>query len=142
MPNYLGDSENYVMGNPMQTPAAIVPEWYLLTFYAILRSIPNKLLGVIFMLVAILIILILPVIDFSKYKGSQFRTFGLLTNVLVFIVFFFLMFLGSKHVEDPYINIGQIAAVIYFLYFIYLVPIFSIVDNFFMYLNTFFIKRS
>ncbi len=61
MPNLLGDSENYIMANPMQTPAAIVPEWYLLPFYAILRSIPNKLLGVIAMFAAILIILVLPI---------------------------------------------------------------------------------
>ena len=60
MPNVLGDSENYVMANPMQTPAAIVPEWYLLPFYAILRSIPNKLLGVVAMFAALLIILVLP----------------------------------------------------------------------------------
>jgi ubiquinol-cytochrome c reductase cytochrome b subunit len=66
MPNVLGDSENYVVANPMQTPAAIVPEWYLLPFYAILRSIPNKLLGVIAMFSAILIILILPLTDLSK----------------------------------------------------------------------------
>jgi ubiquinol-cytochrome c reductase cytochrome b subunit len=66
MPNVLGDSENYVTANPMQTPAAIVPEWYLLPFYAILRSIPNKLLGVIAMFSAILIILILPLTDLSK----------------------------------------------------------------------------
>jgi len=66
MPNVLGDSENYVVANPMQTPAAIVPEWYLLPFYAILRSIPNKLLGVIAMFTAILIIVLLPVTDLSK----------------------------------------------------------------------------
>jgi len=66
MPNLLGDSENYIMANPMQTPAAIVPEWYLLPYYAILRSIPNKLLGVIAMFSALLIILILPITDLSK----------------------------------------------------------------------------
>ena len=65
MPNVLGDSENYVMANPMQTPPAIVPEWYLLPFYAILRSIPNKLLGVIAMFTAILVLLIMPFTDLS-----------------------------------------------------------------------------
>lgn len=73
MPNVLGDSENYVMANPMQTPASIVPEWYLLPFYAILRSIPNKLLGVIAMFSALLVILILPISDLSKYKGMSFK---------------------------------------------------------------------
>jgi ubiquinol-cytochrome c reductase cytochrome b subunit len=73
MPNVLGDSDNYIMANPMQTPSAIVPEWYLLPFYAILRSIPNKLLGVIAMFSAILIILILPVTDLGRSRGLQFR---------------------------------------------------------------------
>jgi ubiquinol-cytochrome c reductase cytochrome b subunit len=73
MPNVLGDSENYVPANPMQTPAAIVPEWYLLSFYAILRSIPNKLLGVIAMFGAILAILTLPYFDLSKTRGFQFK---------------------------------------------------------------------
>ena len=66
MPNVLGDSENYVMANPMQTPAAIVPEWYLLPFYAILRSIPNKLLGVIAMFAALLALLVLPFSDLGQ----------------------------------------------------------------------------
>jgi ubiquinol-cytochrome c reductase cytochrome b subunit len=73
MPNALGDSENYVMANPMQTPAAIVPEWYLLPFYAILRSIPNKLLGVIAMFSAILILLALPFLDKSSLRGLTFK---------------------------------------------------------------------
>ena len=73
MPNVLGDSENYIMANPMQTPPAIVPEWYLLPFYAILRSIPNKLLGVIAMFSALLILLVLPFTDLNRNRGIQFR---------------------------------------------------------------------
>ena len=69
MPNVLGDSENYVMADPMKTPAAIVPKWYLLPFYAILRFIPNKLLGVIAMFFTILILLLIPFLDISKLKG-------------------------------------------------------------------------
>src|ERR1700744_6456984 len=76
MPNALGDSENYVMANPMQTPPAIVPEWYLLPFYAILRSIPNKLLGVIAMFSALLILIIMPYTDMSKIRGMAFRPFS------------------------------------------------------------------
>ena len=68
--NLLGDSENYVMANPMQTPPAIVPEWYLLPFYAILRSIPNKLLGVIAMFSAILILLAMPFTDLSRFRDG------------------------------------------------------------------------
>ena len=73
MPNHLGDSENYVVANPMATPAAIVPEWYLLPFYAILRSIPNKLLGVVAMVSALLIIIALAFTDLGKLKGLAFR---------------------------------------------------------------------
>lgn len=73
MPNVLGDSENYIPANPMQTPPAIVPEWYLLPFYAILRSIPNKLLGVIAMFAAILILLVMPFTDLGRSRGLQFR---------------------------------------------------------------------
>lgn len=72
-PNLMGHSDNYIPANPMQTPPSIVPEWYLLPFYAILRSIPNKLLGVVAMLVSLLILLAMPVIDTSRVRGSQFR---------------------------------------------------------------------
>src|ERR1700744_3439442 len=72
-PNVLGHSDNYIPANPMSTPSSIVPEWYLLPFYAILRSIPNKLLGVIAMFGSLLILLILPLTDLSRIRGSQFR---------------------------------------------------------------------
>ena len=72
-PNLLGHSDNYIMANPMSTPASIVPEWYLLAFYAILRSIPNKLLGVIAMFGSLLILLVLPITDISRIRGNQFR---------------------------------------------------------------------
>lgn len=135
MPNVLGDSENYVTANPMQTPAAIVPEWYLLPFYAILRSIPNKLLGVIAMFTAILIILILPITDLSKWKGLQFRPLGKLAFGIFVADFLILMALGAKHVESPYIELGQISTVLYFTYFIFIVPAISILENTFIDLN-------
>src|SRR6202000_3538757 len=72
-PNLLGHSDNYIPADPMVTPASIVPEWYLLPYYAILRSIPNKLLGVIAMFGSLLILLILPLTDISRIRGSQFR---------------------------------------------------------------------
>lgn len=72
-PNYLGHSDNYIPANPMQTPASIVPEWYLLPFYAILRSIPNKLIGVLAMFSSLLILLAMPIVDTSRVRGSQFR---------------------------------------------------------------------
>ncbi len=129
MPNYLGDSENYIMANPMQTPPAIVPEWYLLPFYAILRSIPNKLLGVIAMLMAILIILILPITDLGRSKGFQFRPISKFIFWIFVVNFLILMKLGACHVESPFIEFGQISTALYFSYFIFMVPMSSLLEN-------------
>jgi len=129
MPNVLGDSENYVMANPMQTPAAIVPEWYLLPFYAILRSIPNKLMGVIAMIAAILIILLLPIMDLNKFRGFQFRPFSKINFFLFVANFLVLMQLGAKHVETPFIEFGQISTIIYFMYFLLSLPSSSVLEN-------------
>lgn len=129
MPNVLGDSENYVMANPMQTPAAIVPEWYLLPFYAILRSIPNKLLGVIAMFSAMLVLLVLPFADMGRSTGYQFRPFSKIMFFVFVANFLVLMQLGAKHVESPFIEFGQISTVIYFAYFIVIVPVVSLFEN-------------
>ena len=129
MPNLLGDSENYVMANPMQTPPAIVPEWYLLPFYAILRSIPNKLLGVIAMFSAILILLAMPFTDLSKFRGIQFRPLSKAAFFVFIGNFLILMQLGAKHVESPFIEFGQISTVIYFAYFLVIVPFISLLEN-------------
>jgi len=134
MPNVLGDSENYVMANPMQTPPAIVPEWYLLPFYAILRSIPNKLLGVIAMFSAILILLILPFSDFSRNRGIQFRPFSKIAFYIFVANFLILMQLGAKHVESPFIEFGQVSTVLYFSYFLIIVPLITYIENSLMYL--------
>ena len=130
MPNVLGDSENYVMADPMKTPAAIVPEWYLLPFYAILRSIPNKLLGVTAMFFAILILLLMPFLDISKLKGIQFKPFNKFVYFLFISNFIILMILGAKHVENPFIGFGQNCTVLYFAYFLIIIPIISVVENF------------
>nr|AMX22247.1 apocytochrome b [Cryphonectria parasitica] len=129
MPNVLGDSDNYIMANPMQTPPAIVPEWYLLPFYAILRSIPNKLLGVIAMISAILIILALPVIDLGRSRGLQFRPLSKIAFFVFVANFLILMQLGAKHVEDPFILLGQISTVLYFGHFLFIVPFLSVLEN-------------
>ena len=129
MPNLLGDSENYVMANPMQTPPAIVPEWYLLPFYAILRSIPNKLLGVIAMFSAILILLVMPFTDLSRSRGIQFRPLSKIAFFIFVGNFLILMQLGAKHVESPFIEFGQISTVIYFSHFLIIVPLISLLEN-------------
>ena len=129
MPNVLGDSENYVMANPMQTPPAIVPEWYLLPFYAILRSIPNKLLGVIAMFAAILALLIMPFTDLSKLRGNQFRPLSKVAFFIFVANFLILMQLGAKHVESPFIEFGQISTVLYFAHFLIIVPFVTLLEN-------------
>ena len=129
MPNFLGDSENYVMANPMQTPPAIVPEWYLLPFYAILRSIPNKLLGVIAMFSAILILLTMPFTDLSRFRGIQFRPLSKAAFFIFIGNFLILMLLGAKHVESPFIEFGQISTVLYFAHFLIIVPFLSLLEN-------------
>jgi ubiquinol-cytochrome c reductase cytochrome b subunit len=129
MPNALGDSENYVVANPMQTPPAIVPEWYLLPFYAILRSIPNKLLGVIAMFSAILALLTMPFTDLSKLRGIQFRPLSKIAFYLFIANFLILMQLGAKHVESPFIEFGQISTVLYFSHFLIIVPFITLLEN-------------
>lgn len=128
-PNVLGDSENYVMANPMQTPAAIVPEWYLLPFYAILRSIPNKLAGVIAMFAAILIIISMIGLDFYKARGLQYRPTSKVAFYVFVSIFLGLMYLGAKHVESPFIELGQICTIAYFSYFLVVIPLLSIYEN-------------
>ena len=113
----------------MQTPPAIVPEWYLLPFYAVLRSIPNKLLGVMAMFLAILVLLLIPFIDLSRSRGIQFRPLSKITFFYFIINFILLMQLGAKHVEYPYIELGQISTVIYFGYFLIFVPQISFFEN-------------
>jgi len=135
MPNMLGDSENYIMANPMQTPAAIVPEWYLLPFYAILRSIPNKLLGVIAMFCALVSILTLPALYFSKLRGFQFRPFSKIAFYIFVIDFLALMKLGSAHVEDPFVVVGQISTALFFISFLIFILL-GFIGNTLPYLNS------
>jgi ubiquinol-cytochrome c reductase cytochrome b subunit len=129
MPNVLGDSDNYIMANPMQTPPAIVPEWYLLPFYAILRSIPNKLLGVIAMLSAILILLVMPFTDLGRSRGLQFRPLSKMAFYIFIANFLILMQIGAKHVESPFIEVGQISTILYFSHFLIIVPLISLIEN-------------
>jgi ubiquinol-cytochrome c reductase cytochrome b subunit len=129
MPNALGHSDNYIPANPMQTPPSIVPEWYLLPYYAILRSIPNKLLGVVGMLGSLLILLAMPILDTSRVRGSQFRPLMRFAFWVFVTDFFLLMYLGSQHAEEPYITVGAIATAVYFAWFIVVVPVIGIVEN-------------
>lgn len=128
-PNSLGDSENYNMADAMKTPAAIVPEWYLLPYYAILRSIPNKLLGVIAMFASLLILLAMPLLDVSRVRGSQFRPLMRWAFWFFVIDFAVLMAVGQEHVEYPWIAVGQVATVLYFGFFFVIVPAIGVIEN-------------
>nr|WVH38099.1 apocytochrome b [Cubamyces menziesii] len=135
-PNFLGHSDNYIPANPMQTPASIVPEWYLLPFYAILRSIPNKLLGVIAMFGSLFILLVLPYTDLSRIRGNQFKPFMKFAFWLFVVDFIILLWIGSQHPNEPYVTIGQIATAFYFAWFLIIVPVIGIIENTFMDLAT------
>jgi ubiquinol-cytochrome c reductase cytochrome b subunit len=100
-----------------------------LPFYAILRSIPNKLLGVIAMFSAIFILLAMPFTDLSRSRGIQFRPLSKIAFYMFISNFFILMVLGAKHVESPFIEFGQISTVIYFAHFLIIVPIVSLLEN-------------
>jgi len=128
-PNAMGHSDNYIPADPMVTPSSIVPEWYLLPYYAILRSIPNKLLGVLAMFGSLLILLVLPFTDLSRIRGMSFRP-AMRFFFWVFVVdFLILMWIGSQHPVEPFVIIGQIATLVYFLWFIIIVPIIGLLEN-------------
>ena len=128
-PNLLGHSDNYIPADPMVTPASIVPEWYLLPYYAILRSIPNKLLGVLAMFGSLLILLILPLTDLSRIRGNQFRPAMKLAFWFFVVDFFILMWIGSQHPNSPYVEIGQVATAFYFAWFLVIVPFIGLSEN-------------
>ena len=128
-PNALGHSDNYIPANPLVTPPHIVPEWYFLPFYAILRSIPDKLGGVVAMVSAILALLLLPVINTSSIRSTKFRPiFGIAYWFLV-ADFILLGWIGQKPVESPYIEIGMGATVFYFSFLLFFIPILGIIEK-------------
>jgi ubiquinol-cytochrome c reductase cytochrome b subunit len=124
-PNILGHPDNYIMANSLVTPPHIVPEWYFLPFYAILRAIPNKVGGVIAMLFAILILLFLPILDRSTLKGPNFKFFLQFFFILFVLNFIFLGFLGGSPAEELFICFSRISSFFYFLYFIVIIPLFT-----------------
>jgi ubiquinol-cytochrome c reductase cytochrome b subunit len=128
-PNTLGHSDNYIEANPLVTPASIVPEWYLLPFYAILRSIPNKLLGVIAMLAALLVLMALPLADTGRTRSAAFRPLMRVAFWSFVAVFVLLLYLGACHVAEPWVVTGQVLTALYFGYFIVALPVLGTVEN-------------
>ena len=121
-PNEMGHPDNYIPANPMVTPAHIVPEWYFLPFYAILRSIPDKLGGVAAMGGALVVLFTIPFTNTSEIRGPQFRPLFRIAYWLLVIDFLILGWIGQKAVETPFIEVGQIATVFYFLFFLAIIP--------------------
>nr|UFP92436.1 cytochrome b [Gymnopternus bomiensis] len=117
-PNLLGDPDNFIPANPLVTPVHIQPEWYFLFAYAILRSIPNKLGGVIALVLSIAILFILPFTHMSKFRGIQFYPINQVLFWLMVTIVVLLTWIGARPVEDPYVLVGQLLTVLYFLYFI------------------------
>ncbi len=121
-PNVLGHPDNYIPANPMSTPAHIVPEWYFLPVYAILRSIPNKLGGVAAIGLVFASLFALPFINTSSIRSSTFRPIYKKLYWLLVADCLLLGWIGMQPVEDPYVAVGQIASVFFFIYFLVIVP--------------------
>lgn len=117
-PYKLGDPDNFIPANPLVTPPHIQPEWYFLFAYAILRSIPNKLGGVIALVLSIAILFILPFTNIRKFRGIQYYLVNQMIFWSIVIIVILLTWIGARPVEDPYILTGQILTVLYFSYFI------------------------
>ena len=129
-PNLLGHPDNYIPANPMSTPAHIVPEWYFLPVYAILRSIPNKLGGVLAIGLVFVSLLILPFIHTSQIRSSSFRPLHRKLFFLLVADCLLLGWIGCQPVEDTYVLIGQIASIYFFLYFLVAMPLLGKVEQF------------
>nr|YP_009740808.1 cytochrome b [Sinopodisma lushiensis]QID03796.1 cytochrome b [Sinopodisma lushiensis] len=117
-PYLLGDPDNFVPANPLVTPVHIQPEWYFLFAYAILRSIPNKLGGVIALFLSISILMILPFYNKTPFRGIQFYPINQIMFWIMVIIVILLTWIGKRPVEEPYIMTGQILTVLYFIYFL------------------------
>jgi ubiquinol-cytochrome c reductase cytochrome b subunit len=129
LPNYLGHADNYVEANPLQTPPHIVPEWYFLPFYAILRAIPSKLGGVIAMFGAIAVLFIVPWLDTSRVRSTTYRPLYRWFFWLLVITCLALGYLGAKPPEGGYLWAGRIFTAYYFIHFLIIMPLVGIIET-------------
>jgi ubiquinol-cytochrome c reductase cytochrome b subunit len=121
-PNVLGHADNYIPANPMVTPAHIVPEWYLLPFYAILRAVPDKLGGVLLMFGALFVLIILPWLDTSKVRSAIFRPIYKQFFWIFVIDVLALGYLGAMPAEGTYLILARISTIYYFAHFLIILP--------------------
>ena len=123
VPNILSHPDNYIKANPMVTPTHIVPEWYLLPFYAILRAVPSKLGGVVVMFASLFILMFLPWLDTSKIRSAVFRPLYKVFFWILVIDVIILGYIGANPPEGLYLLVGRIATIYYFVHFILIMPI-------------------
>ena len=128
-PNVLGHADNYIPANPLVTPAHIVPEWYMLPFYAILRAVPDKLGGVILMFSAIFILFLLPWLDTSKVRSARYRPMFRQFFALFIIDCLLLGYLGAMPAEGIYVVLARVGTVYYFAHFLIILPVLGIVEK-------------
>jgi ubiquinol-cytochrome c reductase cytochrome b/c1 subunit len=129
IPNYLNHADNYIEFNPMVTPAHIVPEWYYLPFYAILRSIPDKLGGVIAMFMAIVLLAFLPWLDTSKVKSGSYRPYFKIAFWIFVLDAVVLGFIGSQPPEGSYVIWGQVLTAYYFIHLLVITPLLGLFEK-------------
>lgn len=128
-PNTLGHSSNYILADGMATPDHIVPEWYFLPFYAILRSVPDKLLGVSLMFGSIAVLFFLPFIDKPIVQGTHHRYTYKFFLLLFLINSVVLAYIGGQEAAEPFVVMGQEATAFYFFFFIFIIPLTTLFDD-------------
>jgi len=128
-PNILGHTDNYIMADPLVTPAHIVPEWYLLPFYAILRAIPSKLGGVLVMGAAIAVLFIVPWLDTSKVRSATFRPLYKQFYWIFLLNCIALGYLGSQNPEGLFLVASRICTAYYFIHFLIVMPVLGLVEK-------------
>ncbi len=129
MPNYLGHPDNYIEANPLKTPEHIVPEWYFLPFYAVLRSIPDKLLGVVAFFSSVGLLALVPWLDTSAVRSARFRPIYRWWFWLLGIDFLVLMYIGAQPPEGTFLLVGRIATAYWFIHFLLVMPIVGLIEN-------------
>src|SRR5204863_8762320 len=129
LPNYLGHPDNYIPANPTVTPTHIVPEWYYLPFYAILRAIPSKLLGVLFLIASIVILAFVPWLDTSKVRSGAYRPLYKPFFWIFAAVCVGLGWLGSKPAEGGYVLAARILTAWYFIHFLIILPLLGLIEK-------------